>query len=418
MASERQARYSKGDWTDFAHTGPGTLAGRYLRRFWQPVYRSDALPAGRAKPIQVMSEQLTLYRGEGGEPHLVAFRCAHRGTQLSTGWVEGDDIRCFYHGWKYGADGRCLEQPAEPEPFCQKVRIRSYPVREYLGLIFAYLGEGDPPPMWSFPEFEGDGILRLTGPQVWPCNYFNRIENSLDHVHGAFVHRRRVDGYGLGEIPKVLGHETEYGIKTIGIRTGHVRMQHFHIPNLNYRTPWAAPSQAAASEVDPEGGVSAQLAWRVPVDDFSCASYVVTYAERGRLDPELAEGRAAARRNGGPTAAELAESILRGELAVEDVREASSITNIEDYVAQVGQGTIADREHERLGRSDVLVILLRQILSREMRNLAEGKPLKRWTRPASGTYEVSRILGPGEEPDPALLAPVGAAMLAPHRANG
>ena len=414
-ASAQPGSYTKDDWADFAHTGPGNLAGRYLRRFWQPVHRSDTLRAGRAKPIQVMSEQFTLYRGESGDVHLLTFRCAHRGTQLSTGWVEGDDLRCFYHGWKYGPDGQCVEQPAEPEPFCGKVRIRSYPVQEYLGLVFAYLGEGDPPPMWSFPEFERHGILRLTGPQVWPCNYFNRIENSLDHVHGAFVHRRRVDGYGLGEIPRVLGYETEYGIKTIGIRKGHIRMQHFHIPNLNYRTPWAAPSSSAASEVDPEGGVSAQLAWRVPVDDDSCASYVVTHTEREKLEDDLAARRGEARQRGAADAAELAEGILRGDLAVEDVREASSITNIEDYVAQVGQGTTADRQNERLGRSDILVILLRQLLSREMRNLAEGKPLKQWARPASGQYEVSRILGPDEEPDPALLAPVGAAMMAPYR---
>src|SRR4030095_11643646 len=75
-----------------------------------------------------------------------------------------------------------------------------YPVQEYLGLVFAYLGEGEPPAMWSFPELEGEGAIRLTGPGIWPCNYFNRIENSLDHVNGAFVHRRRVNGYGLGEI--------------------------------------------------------------------------------------------------------------------------------------------------------------------------------------------------------------------------
>ena len=62
-----------------------------------------------------------------------------------------------------------------------------------------------------------------------------------------------------------------------------------------------------------------------------------------------------------------------------------------------------------------MVVLLRNILSREMRNLAEGKALKEWRRPASGQYEVSRILAPGEEPDPALLAPVGAPMWAPYR---
>src|SRR6187455_2942442 len=88
---------------EFASVGPGTLAGRFLRSFWQPVFLAADLPAGRAVPLHVLGEELTLYRGQGGAPHVVAFRCAHRGTQLSTGWVEGDCVRCFYHGWKYDA---------------------------------------------------------------------------------------------------------------------------------------------------------------------------------------------------------------------------------------------------------------------------------------------------------------------------
>jgi len=93
-ASKR--RSTRAEWDDFVHTGPGTLAGRYLRRFWQPAYRAQDLLAGRAVPIRIMSEDLTLYRGESalplgegggesGKPHLLAFRCAHPGTQLSTG---------------------------------------------------------------------------------------------------------------------------------------------------------------------------------------------------------------------------------------------------------------------------------------------------------------------------------------------
>lgn len=58
------------------YTGPGTLAGRYLRMFWQPVYRAEDLAPGRAMPIRIMSEDFTLYRGEGGIPHVVAFRLA------------------------------------------------------------------------------------------------------------------------------------------------------------------------------------------------------------------------------------------------------------------------------------------------------------------------------------------------------
>ena len=66
-------------WEDFVHTGPGTLAGRFMRRFWLPVELSPDLQPGQPKPIRVMSEDFTLYRGEDGTPHLVAPRCAHRG---------------------------------------------------------------------------------------------------------------------------------------------------------------------------------------------------------------------------------------------------------------------------------------------------------------------------------------------------
>src|SRR5918995_1059361 len=71
---------------DFVHTGPGTLAGRYLRMIWQPVYASEDLKPGYAAPIRIMSEDFTLYRGESGAAYIVDFRCAHRGTQLSNSW--------------------------------------------------------------------------------------------------------------------------------------------------------------------------------------------------------------------------------------------------------------------------------------------------------------------------------------------
>src|SRR5437763_5524981 len=127
---------------DLPYTGPGTPAGEFLRHFWQPIYRGEDLPAGRAMPLRLMNEDFTLYRGESGDVHAIAFRCAHRGTQLSTGWVEGDNLRCFYHGWVYDGSGQCMEQPAEPEPFCNRIKIRSYPVEEYLGIVFVYMGEG------------------------------------------------------------------------------------------------------------------------------------------------------------------------------------------------------------------------------------------------------------------------------------
>jgi 5,5'-dehydrodivanillate O-demethylase len=362
------------DFTDFAHTGPGTLAGRFMRTFWQPVYRGQDLPSGRAMPIRVMGEDFTLYRGQGGAAHVVAFRCAHRGTQLSTGWVEGDDIRCFYHGWKYDGSGRCVDQPAEDEGFKAKVSIRSYPTAEYLGLIFAYLGEGQAPPLPRYPEFEDAGVVEAEKPVVWPCNFFNRLENSPDTVHLAFVHRDSpFSENGLVDVPEVASRETEYGIETASTRPGgKVRLTHFHMPNINL---------ISGSPAEPGGPWSYHLSWRVPVDDESCASYIVDFtALTGEKADAYRARRAARPPSDGPVAAQQAEAVLRGDVRIADLADRSRIVNVQDYVAQVGQGAIAPREADRLGRSDVGVILLRKLWSREMRALAEGQPLKPWRR--------------------------------------
>jgi len=78
-------------------------------------------------------------------------------------------------------------------------------------------------------------------------------------------------------------------------------------------------------------------------------------------------------------------------MSVADVTDPSILTNVEDFVAQVGQGTIADRDHERLGRSDQLVILFRKLWSRELRALAEGRPLTQWRRPEE-PLEISSLV--------------------------
>ena len=89
----------------FLQTGPGAAAGDYMRRFWQPIYHSADLAPGRAVPLRIMGKNFTLYRGESGRLCLTDPRCPHRGTQLSTGWVEGEQLSCRYHGWTFDPDG-------------------------------------------------------------------------------------------------------------------------------------------------------------------------------------------------------------------------------------------------------------------------------------------------------------------------
>lgn len=361
---------------DIVRTGPGTIGGRYLRSFWQPVYVASALAPGRVMPIRVMSEVYTLYRGRDGSVHTLAARCPHRKTLLSTGRVEGDALRCFYHGWKFRGDGACVEAPAEKAGFCETVRVRSYPTEEYLGLIFAYLGEGAPPPLPRYPELEDEGVLEVSDVVVWPCNFFNRLENSVDPVHLPFVHAEsEFTEYGLGDVPEVSGEETEFGIATSAKRpNGAVRVTNFHMPNINFFK--GTPNENGLDWVE-------HLSWRVPVDDESCASYVVQLTHvTGKAAEEYRERRKrkVGKALASASATMLGPRVLEGSLRIDDVEDRTFIVNLQDYVAQVGQGAIADRSDERLGRSDRVVVLLRKIWLRELQALADGKPLKHWHR--------------------------------------
>jgi 5,5'-dehydrodivanillate O-demethylase len=355
------------DYRDFVHTGPGTLAGRYMRRFWHPIYVSDDLEPGAAKPIRVMSQDFTLYRGASGAPYLVAFRCAHRGTQLSAGWVEGEDIRCRYHGWKYDGSGQCIEVPGDTSMFCHTVRIEHYPAVEYLGLVFAYLGEDAPPPLPRYPDFE-DGGVTTADSNSRPCNFFNILENGADPLHFVFTHDR-----SLG-LMTVEAHESPWGVTVAGMQ-GDVpaHLNQCGMPNI----------LDFATGPDPEFGMIHTLAWRVPVDDEAHQSFSVQFAA---VTGELAE-RYQARRQAAPkepvsVVYDLADSVLRGDRTLDEIEgHRVTLVNVEDYVTQVGQGPIADRPHERLRASDAGLALLRQVWMRELKALAEGRPLTEFVRP-------------------------------------
>lgn len=364
------------DFEDYAHTAPGTIAGRYMRLFWHPVFIAENLPVGRPLPITVMSENFTIYRGESGKVFVCQPRCPHRGALFTIGRVEGDNLRCSYHGWMFDGEGKCVQAPAERAGFCQNVNIRQYPVQEYIGLIFLWLGEGAPAPLPRYPRFEGSGVLDVMT-YLRPCNYFNNIDNNVDPAHTPFTHAvSNYTNFGLQGVPEVLGRENEWGIVQYGKRpSGGVRVSYHGQPTmLNIKFQPA----------DDESGWQELLAWRVPIDDTRHIGYMVNYvnvegdkAERYRK--KMAERRE--RRAAAPPAHELAERIVRGEMRIEETNDHPDYFEIQDHVAQMSQGTIADRKRELLGRSDVLVVLLRRIWSREMKAMVEGRPLKQWRYP-------------------------------------
>ena len=195
--------------------GPGTPAGEMLRRYSWPVAFSQEVKAkDRPRRIQLLCEDLVLYRDGTGTLGLLDVRCAHRGASLEFGRVEDRGLRCCYHGWLYNHDGRCLEQPAEPEGsmFIDRVRQPAYKAEELGGLIFAYLG---PEPAPLLPRY--DLLVREDGRKVLGageeyCNWLQRSENSVDQSHLGSLHASVYPQLALKR-PRLDWQRTWYGIR-------------------------------------------------------------------------------------------------------------------------------------------------------------------------------------------------------------
>ena len=352
----------------------GTAMGQLLRSFWQPVALASAVAAGESKQIRVFAQNFALYRGESGQAHLVDNVCAHRQTRLDTGWVQGEEIRCIYHGWKYNGAGQCTETPAETPEFAKRVRIGGYPVREYGGLLFAFLGEGEAPE-FDLPRkdvLETDIVELCPRTEVWPCNWLQLVENSLDAVHVSFVHHAgKVGPFGeavSNGIPKLEYQETDAGIRQIATRgKNNVRVSDWTFPNYNHIV---IPSAAGKAWMD-------VCVWRVPID-IDRTLRIGVYSINSSNPDERRQFRNYMETIGRYDAAEHHDELFDHRLYPED--RLIQLTSAQDYVAALGQGALPDRNQERLGQSDAGIVMLRRLFWRELDAIRKGQPIKKWKR--------------------------------------
>jgi 5,5'-dehydrodivanillate O-demethylase oxygenase subunit len=373
-------------------TGPDTLMGKLLRRFWHPVAVAERLAPGTAQSLRIMCEDLTLYRGESGKAYLVGGRCAHRCTVLHTGWVKDDQIRCMYHGWRYDGEGRCTEMPAEKNAKLDLVRIASYPLHEYCGLIFAYMGEGQAPP-FDLPRKD---VLELPGcgvaprEEIWDCHWLQQAENSLDSTHLSFAHQwpqpSRL-GEEIGDaIPELTYEETAGGIRQTATRTGgQPRISNWTFPNNNHVL--SAPPRKGDPWIN-------TIAWAVPIDDERTLRFSLYVHPGGETGADLLRAGLVANVQATEHAGDIFE---RHRLPQEAVGAVALV--LQDYAAVRGQGVVHDRSEERLGASDAGVALLRRILFRELDAVRGGTPTKQWTRIASPASMLEAVRSGGNRKD-------------------
>src|SRR4051794_14792947 len=154
--------------------GPGAPAGQLMRSYWQPVALTDELEGNRPiRAVRLMGEDFVVFRDETGRLGMIDRDCPHRGADLAFGRLEHGGLRCPFHGWLFDVEGRCLETPAEPpgSGLCDRIRQKAYPVVERSGILFAYVGEGEPPALPAFDCFIAPDSHTFAFKGLIDCNW-------------------------------------------------------------------------------------------------------------------------------------------------------------------------------------------------------------------------------------------------------
>jgi len=123
-----------------SRTGPRTVMGAFLRRYWTAALLSRELPEPDGAPMKVrlLGEDLIAFRDTQGRVGLLDAHCSHRGAPLYFGRNAEGGLRCSFHGWKYDVDGNCIDMPNElPQyRFNDKIKHTAYPCVERNGVVW------------------------------------------------------------------------------------------------------------------------------------------------------------------------------------------------------------------------------------------------------------------------------------------
>jgi len=378
-------------------TGPADPAGKLMRKYWQPTALADELDGPRpVKAVKLLGENFVLFRDENGAYGLLDRACPHRGADLAFGRLENGGLRCAFHGWLFDKDGQCLETPAEPEGsnLCRNIQQRAFPVVERSGILWAYLGEGEPP---AFPEIDC-----FVAPEPYTfafkgrieCNWLQALEVGIDPAHASFLHRFFHDedpkaAYGKqfraasagSELPmtRILREydrpiinveRTEYGMRLIALRLIDDERTHVRVTNQLFPHGFVIPMSAEMTITQ----------WHVPVDDETCYWYAIFTSYGAPVDKKTM-------RNQRLELYQLPDYVSRKnktndygfdphEQATETYTGMGADINVHDQWAVESMGRVQDRTREHLGQSDKAIIQYRRLLKQEIEKAVSGaRPL-------------------------------------------
>ena len=283
--------------TEFTNAHPA------LAEFWHPVALSCDL-GEEPVPVRLAGQGWALARIGGG---LVAFAdaCPHRRARLSAGSVSDGTLQCMYHGWRFGADGRCVDIPALGDAAQIPGRAalhRAAEVTEHDGLVWL----APLPPRAALPELapgaelEGEDVATVRLPVLRvEANAAMLIDNFLDEAHLPFVHAATIGGAGPETIPRAdvarhglsftaVREHTFTNLTDPAVRDGSRPAVQRRRMTYRYQAPLAA---TLLLEFLDAGGWQFLTFVVTPEDERTCAVYQ-TVTGPGLADPEQADSAA------------------------------------------------------------------------------------------------------------------------------
>ena len=414
-------------------TGPGTGMGTLFRRFWIQALLSSQVADPDGPPVRVtlLGEELIAFRDSNGRVGLVEARCPHRGANLFFGRNEECGIRCAYHGWKFDVEGNCLDIPTMArenstyDNLVARVKIASYPVREYGGYVWAYLGPKELMPPMPLMEFaEVPESHRFVSKKLQECNWAQAAEGGIDTAHFSFLHAPLANDAAVGTMtrgysPRTMGQDQirwmvndgaprytvekhDAGLVLAGARDAddgalYWRITQYLLPSHSF-TPGTAVGETYHGNT-----------W-VPIDDENCWIYTFSWNPERPLSAE----ERAAYANGASIHAEVDENWMpvrrraNDYLLDRDMQKRINYSGIkgiseQDQAIQDSQGRIHDRTREILGPTDLGIARFRSLMLETCRDLAAGIEPKAAQLPGAYFVRSGAIVTPAGLPFPEVM---------------
>ena len=368
--------------------------GRIFRRHWIPVCLIEEVPEPDGTPVhaRILGEDLVVFRDTEGRVGVLDEHCPHRRASLVLGRNEESGLRCLYHGWKVDVRGNVLEMASEPASsgLCAKVKHKAYPVHEWGGFVWAWMGPAAEMPAFEPPAWAPTPSTRVSIVKVQvDCNWAQILEGAIDSAHSSSLHSTdmppaRVDGAkatatawprpSTDKAPRLQLRQTPFGFRYAAIRRPIANSATHDYVRISL---FVAPSTVLI----PPNNLYNLANVNVPRDDTHTSFYFIAWSDTGPgIEPEAWREFCGAQ-PGVDLDARYRKVRNRDNNFLQD-REAMKQGNftgirgipMQDMAMWETMGPIADRSLERLGASDLAIVEFRRIMVEAARRVAAGEP--------------------------------------------